>query len=133
MGARGGGKVNQKYQIPITTKLANTACQQKYIIGQGAGSVNFIGVEKCLLSRINFGESERIFVKHNKCYGQSLVVVGELGIGAQQQAERQLIVPNPDLLATAQVHFYIYSFVQENPDPGIPGMARRIPRLLRTD
>ena len=61
--------------------------------------------------RINFGESERIFVKHNKCYGQSLVVVGELGIGAQQQAERQLIVPNPDLLATAQVHFYIYSFV----------------------
>ena len=26
--ARGGGKVNQKYQIPITTKLANTVRQQ---------------------------------------------------------------------------------------------------------
>ena len=85
--------------------------------------------------RINFGESERIFVKHNKCYGQSLVVVGELGIGAQQQAERQLIVPPPESWSAghstgAFLHLFICT---QNPDPSIPGMVRRIPRLLRTD
>ena len=50
----------------------------------------------------------------------------ELGPSTQQQ----LIVLPPE---SRSAHLCIYSFVHTNPDPRIPGMARRIPSLLRTD